>query len=388
MKKKIFSLMLACCLAISCLCVLASCSTPPDEPWKQDAIAENVWKNYLSTDKFYLANGVNTDINDTYILHHVNGYYTVRGVNYQDNYKAVCDGTNTSYQQVIKGNLADEIVDITQAEYDAKIDDVKDVVAFVKDNQSTFTFYDDNGSGRYKLNLAGSEIENTVNNIKNQMGLTNYTIDYINAAYYVYSGFSIDCWNNEGQHVLNITFPKTTFSFFMEDITSAMTSYTIKGGPSTTDLAYAEVQITPDGFYRNLPNQDPSAKLYGKLISEGTNAGKYIVYSNGTWSSPFDKTYYNDTFFTPFVKCYFGNMLTTGEYRFNDDGDLVRTTNCSLTITRYVYTYSNIVIDLNEYNQIIGVNWNVQIHDNALNADSEVYQMSLMVESVNIEFPN
>ena len=395
MKNKLLSIILALFMIIPCAFALTACGETSKEEWEKDAISESFWKSSISTNTFYVENGEATkgSNENTYILHYINGYYYVRGSNYENKFKKVVEDSITTYQKVTEGMNGYEGQTITETAYNENLSNYYSLLDYIKNNQAKFTFYEDNGSGRYKLNISGSEIETLAKSIRTQTGLTAFNMDYIVVGIYAYDGFAISFWNNDGQHVLVLKFPNSTFSYYLYDMVQSMGSYTIKGGPSATDVNYVEIKVTEEGFYRVSPNQDQNVAgraICGKYISSGDNAGKYQVWSsNGTaWTTDVvTADYYIDTFYKPLVSCFTGNIFTTGEYMINYLGDLYRTMPCSQSVNRYVYNYSNVMIDINQNNQIVKATWNLQIHDNAQNLDSAVYSMTLIVEDVTIEYP-
>ena len=408
MKKKILSFLLAIFMLIPCAFALTACdknSTPDDEP--NGTMSETYWKESITPTVFSVSSYENEDINRVQI--DVNGniykkktetrdtgdhkeFYKTYIKRNDNTYKLATMGSDTSYKWQAELITAEQF----DANYNANVTPFTELLTYLKNNFSKFTFVSNEFDGWYELVINGSEIEEKVAVVKQIMNVSTIETTRISAQNF-YDGLRITLENDDNPYVINFWFNVPIFDYLY--LFNSVTNYTISAGEnSQTD--YCVTKVTPNGFMQYYPNSSDgvgSSAICGKLITDGDNAGEYQVYARqgSAWvvsSVPQEADYYKEYTFDTYVSKFFAdytqqfNPRNTDLYIVNSNS-LKFKDSYTFTCRRWTHTYKDLTITINENYEISSFTLQVSTHDSATNTDTEFIPVSISVGNTTIDFP-
>ncbi len=301
--------------------------------------------------------------------------------------------------------LAEEV---NQNVYDSNISNYKQLINYIKNNYSKFEFGEhkfDKGNGffsswtGYTLNVAGSEIETLVNNIKTDTDLEDYSIDLIwvqkpfgSNALYIHL---MDDQNGQRYDVMSIDFDnhgKTdVFSYKYDTAFNSLNSYELRIASQSTEdpVDNGEIKFENGSFHRYFPkngNNQASKEIY----LQNENNETFTIYTpdnNGSWTASATNKLDYDIKFKSEIQIFFGEMEKQNSIFTLDNGKFVSTREYTWELGARTYTYSNIQIILNENFEITNITWNVQFYDRAQHASSNILTCTLTASSTPIVYP-
>lgn len=386
MKKKFLGILLSFLLIFLCSFNLTACApVPPADPiGDADKLTATEWNNLLNTTDFSLMQGFSISMDSEskgFTLDFYGDDYKVynhilnRDPNYDENdsnqnhdnyYRKNISGGTTTYQRVVKYFDTDtlkttwETNSINKNKYDSNVKDVLDLITYVKNNQSKFTPGNYNVSdGKlpgYKLNIAGSEVETTINNILTLMGLGSRLVDFI-FVHKSTSSLSVVYGTND---VITISFNcNRVSSYDFKLITDSIKNNTKLTSGDTADLSYSIFHVTDAGYHTEYPNH-PDTNTYPKHIyAEKQNNDSYLAYVkvNGEWTTMLLNDY-QSTLEASF-RINTGNIENKQDYFYWGENKIYIKDSYTYTEGGVTYTYSDVVINIDEDNNVTSMTWTV-----------------------------
>ena len=418
MKNKFLSILLAICFIIPFSVSLTACggggpSSPQPEIF--GAMNETEWKETINTNEFKVMHSYQLMYSvpnlKHYALHYSQGDYkiydeTLSPSEYNGNtkfYYKSNDNGNVKYELVadkyINGyQWVTQTIDAT--EYESNLSDVLAIINYVQNNRSKFTAHNadlgDYIDVSYNLTAIDSEIAPNINNLKTQMRLTEYNIDNINVTQ------TRICLKQGDIDIIWIAYSEVEFfSYNFEKMFEGLTNYTITGGPSETHVDYVEMKIADNGMYFSNPNanNDFATNYYKEFYTRDNGDGTYsrlIPTEAGGWQEQnVSETAYN-TNLQDTISLYLVDLSNKYSRFYWQDGKVVflRYANYAdngwITVQRgrFVYTYSNFEITINDNYEIASISWQMQLHDNLYNEDLDIYYLTLTPQNTPIQYPS
>lgn len=386
MKKKFLGALLSFLLIFLCAFNLTACaSVPPADPiGDADKLTATEWTNLLNTTDFSLMQGYSISMDSDskgFMLDFYGDDYKVfnqvlnRDPNYDENdsnqnhdnyYRKNISGVTTTYQRVVKYFDTDtlkttwETNSINKNKYDSNVKDVLDLITYVKNNQSKFTAGNYNVSdGKlpgYKLNIAGSEVETTINNILTLMGLGSRLVDFI-FVHKSSSSLSVVYGTND---IITISFNCNRVSAYdFKLITDSIKNNTKMTTGDTADSSYSIFHVTDAGYHTEYPNH-PDTNTHPKHIyAEKQNNDSYLAYVkvNGEWTTMLLNDY--ESTLEASFRINTGNIENKQDYFYWGENKIYIKDSYTYTEGGVTYTYSDVVINIDENNNVTSMTWTV-----------------------------
>lgn len=393
-KKLLLTLTVIACV-LCCVLGLVACNNDDDsipDGLRERQISQTQWENTIS-DKYCRIYNTDPDIGGQFNMRWFNNLYTVN--EFSDvMYQKTSDNSGTSYTK-IQYNKYEEgeryiKTPVSEDEYYAShIDAYQQVLTFIKNNYDKFEFVHDDKKGnsnamaygKYRYVLSGNEQDLDK---ASEINLKEIQVENMS----VYGENELRGYLHFDNKCYTIYFTTSPFDYTVYNAFETLTNYTIVGGPSTTDADYAEIEIAQNGFHVHYPNRGTTPydkEFYFEKV--GDEYAQYRPDSSYAWTrSPATESTYNTTL-DGITLLYLG-LISEKASDFNVvDGKLVSKNEISREQGKYVYTYSNIVIELNDDGTLSSMTWNLKYEDRALHLESLVYNMTLSTGTPNVEMP-
>ncbi len=360
------------------------CGKEGDEPKKWE-IAKQEWENTITSQVFTVTDQMYEG--STPDLQYFDGAYNEpRAVGGGDVLVKKNNGNEASYLKILINDNSE--VAITEQEYNnSKLNAYKAVIDFTAANYGKFDKEGDDYTGYHVYSS-----DKVAADIAEAAVLGDFEIRV--GKYYLTDGsgkqeIQIRLFYSDKAEVISFSAEGAVLRYKYNEAFDSMTSYTLAGGPSRTDVDYGEISFTSTGFYVYFPNRGTTAsdkEFYVKDNGDGTYT-RILPDNNGGWTSmPLTEATYNSVL-EGTIKMYFGGMETKVDVFEWKNGKLVSKENYTMVSGRYTYTYSNVEITFADNGSIESITWNMQLHDSALNADSLVYNLTLTAGNTTITYP-
>lgn len=401
MKKKFITLLLAICMILPCVFMLNACGEKGGNEILHWNIIKDEWENVISTENFsieatpeMLQNLQNHDlISLTYDYDKDNGEIKITEITKYSGYDGTIKrhyltilGETNQYYEARTYDISNPTFpdDYRETTYDPNnhVENYIDLIEDVKNNYDKFE--SDSESERYTRRITSNAFG--ANNILNEISVLRFE-----------DGITLICSINDKEWYI-------TFDNPLEQAYENTKTFYIKGGPSKTDVDYAEYYFDGDNGFRIYSPNNPIANRtdgYYKRNDDGTYT-MYTKQDDGSWA--LNQT--NGSNFASVVNAtksqYLGfmdhmNDLSVVEtrdselapyiYGYNDGVDGV----LQQVVGGFTYNYYDIKITAYfNYGQSIPyigkITWKMKITQG--NASSAVYDMEMLYEdSSSIVYP-
>ncbi|MBO7219335.1 MAG: hypothetical protein J6V40_05115 [Clostridia bacterium] len=404
MKKKILSFMLSLLFILPCAFVLAACgeTPPPDSIDEIDKLSAAEWNALLNDKDFGLTQGMQmSETKGLVIEYYGDDYWLFNNIadrdprydesdnnqNHDNFYRKNVSGGNTTYQRVVQYFDTDtltstwEVNSINAAKYDSNVKDVKDLINWVKDNQSKFTegnFNVENGKlPGYKLDIAGSGAEDIISNVLTVMGLEARLVDFM----FVHKHSKSLTISYQTTDIFSIHFNYNRVSTYDYKLVMDSLKSNVKmiAGEETDD-DYSIFHITDAGFHIEYPNHqdtDTSPRhSYIAKLEDDTYLTFYKVADN--WNTMI-LTGYEDLLNSSF-KSNTGNLENRQQYFYWGENKIYTKESYTYTLGSVTYEYSDMVINIDENNCVTSMSW-------TMTTPNAILDVTLSPTTDEIEFP-
>lgn len=373
--------MLSLLFILPCAFVLAACgeTPPPDSIDEIDKLSAVEWNALLNDKDFGLTQGMQmSETKGLVIEYYGDDYWLYNDIadrdprydesdnnqNHDNFYRKNVSGGNTTYQRVVQYYDTDsltstwEVNSINATKYDSNVKDVKDLINWVKDNQSKFTEGNVNvENGKlpgYKLDIAGSGAEGIISNVLTVMGLEARLVDFM----FVHKHTKSLTISYQTTDIFSIHFNYNRVSTYDYKLVMDSLKSNVKmiAGEETDD-DYSIFHITDAGFHIEYPNHqdtDTSPRhSYVAKLEDDTYLTFYKVADN--WDTML-LTGYEELLSSSF-KSNTGNLENRQQYFYWGENKIYTIESYTYTSGSVTYTYSDMVINIDENNCVTSMSW-------------------------------
>ncbi len=384
--KKVFNLVVALCMLITCLFTLTACG-------KEKGMTESQWKSSIVVDNFecwHVADGFdeNGKFRDSkQVIFNGNTYNVPTGIA-NKYYTYTTD--NGNYFKVTKENGAWIKTPVSEDAFKYKAEDFATMLNFVRNGFSKFTKVENRWPDLYYYNDTDNSLEQVngiVRKITGKADITIYsiTVEFDEGETEVHFNEELFDPDNECPPSLTMyDFGEQLIDYTFENAMMSLENFTIKGG---TGVDYGEYYFTEDKFRAYTPNNtDATRKEAFWQADYQNNVYTYYEKANGTWTkdSTKTKTQY-DSARNGVYNLYFGAILSNfDEFSFTyENGWYKFTESIEREISFYDITYSNLSIKIS--NGVISeATWNLKLTTGDI---STTHEFSLVAGNTTINLP-
>ena len=381
MKKKILSFMLSMLFILPCAFVLNACgkTPPPDSIDEIDKLSAAEWSALLNDKDFGLTQGITmSETKGLVIEYYGDDYWLYNDIsdrdprynesdnnqNHDNFYRKNVSGGNTTYQRVVQYFDTDtltstwEVNSINESKYDSNVKDVKELINWVRDNQSKFTegnFNVENGKlPGYKLDIAGSGAEDIINNVLTVMGLEARLVDFM----FVHKHTKSLTISYQTTDIFSIHFNYNRVSTYDYKLVMDSLKSNVKmiAGEETDD-DYSIFHITDEGFHIEYPNHSDSSTSPKHSYVAKLEDDTYLIFYkvDDAWDTmilPGYEELLENTF-----KSNTGNIENRQQYFYWGENKIYTKESYTYTSGGVTYTYSDIIINIDENNSVTSMTW-------------------------------
>lgn len=428
MKKKILTFILLTCMIVPCMVSQTACfddSGSGSDEFSGAEILQSEWEKSITPDEFEIRG-------DVYVNHELEGEeyrdelrklykqlkfltlsytkdsYSIvyKDTERDDNNDVNCDFTKRTVGETTEYIKTEHRVSrywyghlkyneyngfktveskIDKATYDGNVENYVALINYVKNNYGKFTYVEEQSERRGLYSVYKPNAEVLAESSVKELGITSLEVERDSG---VSITFSCD---NKDNLSYRIEFGKK--NLFAKAI-SNLENYTVKGGPSETDIDYAEYTFNKNGFRLYTPNNtDETRKEAFFMVDNDTQ--NYIYFSKnsaGEWQqTESSKETYENTVNTTrnlyipynFEPSYEGSYDSS--YGLTKDGYKPRGWRTGTINENTQISYKDIVFTADENGNITGGSWKFTITQG--DVKSAEYKIQLIVNDEEIVYP-